>query len=282
MLIAIAAGLLTAAAFTGTAMATRHSSRVIGGPSTIAWLMLADLVGCAAAIAVTRPPVPAEVQLGWLVIAGVSFVVAGLFAAAAFKRGGLAIVQSIVSTEGAVTAGLAIIAGESVGALVGAAIVLIAVGAVCAAYSQDPDGSPRTTPYSSVASACAAALGFGVSLYATGRVSSHVSVWVAAAGPPVAATILLAVPLAVSRHLRFERRLTLALAGGGLLQCASIVTFAVGARHSIAVTGIVAGQSGMMAALAGFIWFSERLSRLQLAGIAAIGLGIAMVSAASL
>jgi drug/metabolite transporter (DMT)-like permease len=279
--VAIAAGLLTAAAFTATGVAMQHASRIIGVPSAIAWLMLVSLGIAVFVLLLTQPPLPSGGQFAWLAVAGVSTVAGQLLVATAFARGGLAIVQSLVSTEGAVAAGLAIAAGEAVGALTGVSMVLIALGAVCAAYSSDQEtkAAPSGAPEGVIALTATAAVFFGVGLYATGRVSDHVSLWVAAAPPALVAVAFLTIPLAVSGRLRANRRVLGSLIAAGILQLGSFVTFAIGARHSIAFTGLFAGQSGTMAAIAAFLWLSERLTRLQYAGIAMIGVGVGLISA---
>jgi drug/metabolite transporter (DMT)-like permease len=264
-------------------MALQHASQIIGPRSTIAWLMLVDLAVVAGILLATRPPTPTSAQFGWLIVAGISTTAGSVLVAGAFARGSLSIVQALVSTEGAITAIIAILAGETVGLLVAVAMLLIAVGSVCVAGLSRGTAvhSGSRASLTTVAGAMLAAVLFGVGLYSTGRVSGHVSVWVAAL-PPAAATVpLVTVPLLLTHTLRFDRRVAGSLLVAGILQPVSFVAFVIGARHSIALTGILAGQSGMVAALAGFLWLSERLTRVQYSGIAMIGLGIAVVSAAT-
>jgi drug/metabolite transporter (DMT)-like permease len=283
MLIAAAAGLLTAAMFTATAMAIQRSSRVIGAPSAVAWMMLVALIAGAAAIAITRPATPDSSDVRWLAIAGVSTVIGQVLAADAFKRGRLSIVQPVLSTEGAVAAGLAILAGETLSGPVAAAMILIVLGtigasqssAVVEAETQDAGGGV-------ILIACVAAACFGVGLYAIGRVGDHASLWFGATAPAVVAVVAVTSPMAIARRLRFEREVLGVLVIAGLLQLLSYVSFAIGSRHSIAVTGLLAGQSGAMAALAGFLWLSERLTRVQYAGIGLIAAGVGLISVAAL
>jgi drug/metabolite transporter (DMT)-like permease len=66
-----------------------------------------------------------------------------------------------------------------------------------------------------------------------------------------------------------------------LLACevGGAAAFVLGARHSIAVTSVLASQFAALAALAAFVLFRERLTRVQLAGIAIIAAGVAALSA---
>ena len=92
-------------------------------------------------------------------------------------------VAPVVSTEGAIAAVASVVAGERLG--VGAALLLlfIAVGVVLAATGPTTDlvaaddGPARTAR--PVLLACAAALSFGASLYATSKASADLPVpWV--------------------------------------------------------------------------------------------------------
>jgi multidrug transporter EmrE-like cation transporter len=53
----------------------------------------------------------------------------------------------------------------------------------------------------------------------------------------------------------------------------------LGSRHSIAVSAVLASQFAALAAVTAFVLFHERLTRVQLAGIAVIAVGVAVLSA---
>ena len=69
--------------------------------------------------------------------------------------------------------------------------------------------------------------------------------------------------------------------GGLLLIYTGFVSYAIGARHGIAVTAVLASQFAALAAIGAAIFWGERLGRLGVIGIAVIAVGVAVVSALS-
>jgi drug/metabolite transporter (DMT)-like permease len=65
----------------------------------------------------------------------------------------------------------------------------------------------------------------------------------------------------------------------GVAEVVGFASFALGARHGIAVGAVLASEFGAVAALAAFVLFRERVVRLQVVGIAAIAAGVAVLSA---
>ena len=57
-----------------------------------------------------------------------------------------------------------------------------------------------------------------------------------------------------------------------------IISFTIGARHGIAVTAVLSSQFGALAAFAGFLLFHERLTRVQVLGVATIAVGVAVLT----
>ena len=62
----------------------------------------------------------------------------------------------------------------------------------------------------------------------------------------------------------------------GLCEVGGVASFAVGARDSIAISAVLASQFAALAVLAAYVLFRERITRLQLAGVAAIAVGVAV------
>jgi hypothetical protein len=85
--------------------------------------------------------------------------------------------------------------------------------------------------------------------------------------------------------LALTARLTLTSSALSMVLLASVAevvgfaSFALGARHGIAVSAVLASEFGAVAALAAFVLFNERVVRLQVVGIAAIATGVAVLSA---
>ena len=61
----------------------------------------------------------------------------------------------------------------------------------------------------------------------------------------------------------------------GLCEVGGFACYALGSRHGIAVAAVLASQFAAVAAVAAYLLFHERLTRLQLAGVIAILAGVA-------
>ena len=123
------------------------------------------------------------------------------------RIGKVGVVAPIVSTEGAIAALIAVAAGEQLAPGTGAALVVIAVGIVLAAASRDSSGSgSRTSDLRAALFGAAAAVSFGASLYATGRVSAELPVAWAILPPRVVGVLAIALPLALAGRLTLTRR----------------------------------------------------------------------------
>ena len=125
--------------------------------------------------------------------------------------------------------------------------------------------------------AIAAALIFGVGLYASGRASEGVPPsWVVAAGR-IAGVLILTLPLALTRRLRFDRSVLPFLLFAGVAEVAGVYLFAFGARESIAVTAVLSSQFAVMAALMAH-WLGERISPRQWLGVVAVTTGVVVIT----
>jgi drug/metabolite transporter (DMT)-like permease len=68
------------------------------------------------------------------------------------------------------------------------------------------------------------------------------------------------------------------LALSGLCEIGGFASYTAGARHSIAIAAVLASQFAALAALLAFALFRERLTRTQVAGIAVVVAGVALLS----
>ena len=134
-----------------------------------------------------------------------------------------------------------------------------------------------------------AAFCFGASTLCSSRSSrllgsSSVVAWVMLVGlvvvlPPRAAGVLLvAVPLALGSRLQLTRRALPLIVASGLAEVAGFAAYAVGARHGIAISAVLASQFAAVAAVGAYLLFGERLGRVQLVGVAMIVAGVAALS----
>ena len=56
------------------------------------------------------------------------------------------------------------------------------------------------------------------------------------------------------------------------------VSFVLGARHGIAIAAVLGSQFAALAAIAAFLFFGERLRRVQIVGVCAIAIGVAVLT----
>ncbi len=249
----------------------------------VAWVMAVGLL-VAGPLALARG-VPASLHGGtwaWLALSGAGNVAGLMITYRALRIGQVALVAPLVSTEGAVAAVIAVVAGESIHPAAGVALALAALGVCLASVPAGGREQARipgeSNPARPVALAGLAALTFGASLYATARAGSHLPVaWVVLAAR-VIGVVALALPLALTGRLRLSRPAVPLVVTSGLCEVAGFFSYTGGARHGIAVAAVLSSQFGTLAAIAGYALFGERLSRVQVAGVGAVIVGVAMVS----
>jgi hypothetical protein len=85
--------------------------------------------------------------------------------------------------------------------------------------------------------------------------------------------------LIAARRLRITRAALPLVVASGLAELGGFTAYAVGARHGIAVAAVLASQFAALAVIAAFLLFAERLTRTQVAGVVAIAIGVAALSA---
>jgi len=278
--IAILGGLGAALAWAVTTLSASRASRLIGPPTTLAWVMLTGLVVVGpVALAEGKPSGLDGGALTWLAIAGAGNVGGLLLVYAALRIGKVGVVAPISSSEGAVAALIAVAAGESLGAWTGAALGVIVVGILLAARPPGDVNEPDRDDPLAAFLAAAAAGAFGASLYATGRASADLPIAWAVLPPRVLGVALVTIPLALVGRLRLTRAALPFVVCSGLAEVVGFVSYAVGSRHGIAVTAVLASQFAAIAALAARILFGERLGRAGTIGVVVIAAGVAAVSA---
>jgi drug/metabolite transporter (DMT)-like permease len=279
--LAIVGGLGAALVFATVTLCNSRSTRMIGPPQLLAWVMLIGLA-ITAPIAFARGiPDGLDAEAGaWMAVAGVGNVAGLLLAYSALRIGKVGIVAPVVSTQGAIAALIAIIAGERVGADVAILLAVIAVGIWLAAVapaeeaaSTSPRQDKRATSYS-----IGAAVAIGWSLYAIGRVSVALPVAWALLPSRVIGALVVTLPLAVRSGLRMTREALPLVAIAGVFEVAGFALFAFGARHGIAVAAVLSSQFAAIAAIAAYVLFRERLSPVQLAGVVVVIVGVGTLS----
>jgi drug/metabolite transporter (DMT)-like permease len=279
--LAIVGGLGAALVFATVTLCNSRSSRMIGPAQLLAWVMLIGLVITAPLAFGRGIPDGLDAESGvWMAVAGVGNVAGLLFAYSALRIGKVGIVAPLVSTQGAIAALIAIIAGEQVGADVAVLLAVIAIGISLAAIAPPEEAAGEAKPEGrrAVGYSVAAAVAIGWSLYAIGRVSVALPVVWALLPSRVIGVAVVTVPLALRSGLRMTREALPLVLVAGVFEVAGFALFALGARHGIAVSAVLSSQFAAIAAIAAYVLFRERLSPIQLAGVAVIVAGVGTLS----
>jgi drug/metabolite transporter (DMT)-like permease len=87
------------------------------------------------------------------------------------------------------------------------------------------------------------------------------------------------IPLALTRQLKLTRPAVPLVVTAGLAEVVGFAFFVVGARHSLAITAVLASQFAAIASVVAYVLFRERLTRLQLGGVGLIVLCVAALTA---
>jgi drug/metabolite transporter (DMT)-like permease len=290
--IAIIGGLATAVLWATTLLGSARASRLIGPWSTLAWVMFIGLAVTVPLVLLTGSSVSlTDRDLLTLAIAGVANSGGLLLGYAALRRGKVAVVGPVISTEGAIGAVLAIIAGDPLTAGAAALLAIIALGVVLASVEKSGDrvvaeGDTRPRPDESGRSAAitagialGAALLFGINLFVTSRIANALPLAWSILPARVAGAALVGLPLLLSGRLRFTREAAPFVVLVGLAEVVGVATFALGARDSAPIASVIASQFAGIAAIVAFVLYRERLSRVQVAGVAVIAVGVALLAA---
>jgi drug/metabolite transporter (DMT)-like permease len=279
--LAVLGGLGAALAWAVATLCSTRASRTIGSAATVSWVMLIGLVVIAPALALSRVPASLDASaVGWLTLAGVGNVGGLLFVYAGLRVGKVGVVAPVASTEGVIAALLAVATGERLGLATLATLAVIGAGIVLAGVGSDVavDEQPEHRESRGVLLGAAAAVAFGCSLYATGKVGHRVPVVWAVLPPRLVGVAVVAVPMALARRLPRPGRTAPLLVAAGIGEVVGFVSFTLGARHGIAVSAVMASQFAAFAGVAAYVLFRERLAPVQLTGVTAIVVGVAALS----
>jgi drug/metabolite transporter (DMT)-like permease len=280
-MIAILGGLGAAGAWALSTLCSSRSSRLIAPLSVVAWVMLVGLLISAPIAAVHGLPSRLDGAPGaWLALSGAGNVVGLVFAYRAMRVGQVSLVAPLVSTEGAIAAVIALLAGESITPGAGVALAAIAVGVSLSAAppTERTDAGGAGRPRGALLAGFAA-VSFGVSLYATAKAAAALpTAWVVLSARLIG-TVALGLPLALSKQLALTRRAAPLVVTSALCEVLGFFSYATGARHGIAVAAVLSSQFGAIAAVAGYVVFKERLRRIQLGGVVIVLVGVAVLTA---
>jgi drug/metabolite transporter (DMT)-like permease len=274
--VAILGGLGAALAWGLASAAASRSTRMIGPASALGWAMLIGLVVTIPFLVMAGLPDLDGEEIAWLVVAGGGNVLGLLLQYAGLRVGKVGVVTPIAATSGGIAAVIAVLAGEEVAPGVGVALGILAVGVVLVSRRRDEGGSGRLGP--GVAFGVAAALAWGVAVYAGGRLSGEVPIaWVLLSTRAVGVAFV-TLPFAATGRLRLERVAIPFLLVSGVGEVAGYASFLAGARDGIAVSSVLASQAAAVATIIAVGAFGERLARIQVAGVLTIMAGVALLA----
>ena len=278
-MLAIVGGLGAAVAWTVTTICAARGSRIVDSRSLLGSVMTVGLLVAGPAAAISGIPAGLDGRsVAWLVTAGVANV-AGLFLLyPAFRLGDIGFVAPLLSTEGAVAAVIAVVAGEQIGSGAVACLAAIAGGVVLATLSPASGGRSRHNGPATLLAA-ASAVAFGVSLYATGRAGRSLGIAWAVLPPRVVGVLVIAIPLALRRRWRIPRAVLPYALAGGVCEVLGFASYTLGARHGVAVSAVLASQFAALSAAVGFLVLHERIGRIQLVGLATVVCGVSTLAA---
>ncbi|MFZ1995884.1 MAG: EamA family transporter, partial [Solirubrobacteraceae bacterium] len=248
-MLAILGGIGAAAAWAVSVLCSSRSSRIIDPMAVVAWVMLVGLVVTAPLAAATG--VPARLHgsaLVWLILSGAGNVVGLTLNYYALRIGQVSLVAPIVSTEGAIAAVIAVIAGQSLAASAAATLLVIAVGVGLASVpSRDAAVQEAARHPTVVILAVISTISFGTSLYATGRAAAVLPApWVVLSARLIGA-VALALPLALGGRLRLTARAAPLVVASGLAEVAGFYCYTWGSRYGLAVAAVLSSQFAVLA-----------------------------------
>jgi drug/metabolite transporter (DMT)-like permease len=280
--IAIVGGLATAVLWATTLLGSARSARLIGSWSTLGWVMLIGLVVTIPLILASPPVTLTEREILFLSAAGIANSGGLLLVYTALRRGKVAVVGPIVSTEGAIGATLAVLAGDPISGPALAILGLIAVGVVMAAIERrDPDSEAQAAVSATGTAllALGGAILFGINLFATSRIAADLPLAWAVLPARVAGVVGVTIPLVLMRRLRLTRPAVPFVILVGIAEVIGTATYAWGARDSAAIAAVLASQFAGIAAIFAYVAWGERLSRVQVVGVVTIAVGVALLAA---
>lgn len=300
MLIAVGGGLGAAVCWAVAALCASSSSREIGAASTLGWVMSLGLCVIIVPLAlVGHPSTLSGRVIALLCVAGLSNVLGLLLEYAMLRRVAVGIVTAVASTEGMVAAVLSSVFGAPLAASTIVVLVAITTGVVLAAAHLDPapaSGSDAETGLAhkpgpvgllkrldtgrtrATLLVIPVAILFGITLFSTGRAGAEAPVIWVLVPARLFGTVLIAAPLASRRKLRISRRTFPLVLGAGLGEIVGLVSYALAARHQLAVAAVLGSQCAAITPVAGFFLFGERLRRHQVVGIVLVVAGVVTLS----
>ncbi len=255
-------------------LSAARASRIIGAASALGWIMLIGLVIAIPMVLLFQSGgLPHGRTVIWLAVAGMSNVAGLRLEYAAMATGKVGIVTQISSTEGMITALLAVVGGEHL--LVSTAICcgVIVAGVLLATRAGSSNDHASGTRWITLAVGGAA-----LDLYALAQVGLGTSIVYALLPARLVGTIAVAAPMATRRVLRLTRSAAPLVLLTGTCEVLGVLSYTAGARASIAVAAVMTSQFPALAAIGAFLLYREHLRPTQMSGLALSAAGVTALS----
>ena len=215
----------------------------------------------------------------WLfgVVAAVLTVSGALALSKAFALGKASIVAPLVTSYGVVTTLLSWAGGEQISLIQLLCIALCVIGVILSSIHSDSKIPHTTQASSSIAYALLAALFYGTSFWLQGHFVLPVlgpvtMLWLAYL---VGLIVLVVIVLRIKDGLKIPPlKNCMTLTGASLMNLGGFSSFAWGAvAGSVSVVTVISTLSGGIAAILGYVFFKERLEKLQVLGVVLVLVG---------
>jgi drug/metabolite transporter (DMT)-like permease len=288
---------LTAALCWGAAdFLARYATRKTGSHRALLYMQFVGLLGLSIYMGVVGGfgRFPANVgwqPWAWSALLVIINVVSSLALYRAFEIGILTVVSPVSASYAALTVVLAVLSGETLSQQRGIGIAATLIGVTLAATSFAPAvENKKTAPISQARQrltrgagyAFSSSIGYGIAFWVLGfhvvpAFGGIAPVWLIRVSMPVL-LMLAALPLRQSIRLP-HGPVWWYIAGAGLLDTVAFVAAAVGlASREIAVVSVLASLFSTVTVMLAWFFLRENLSWNQWVGIAAIFVGITLVS----
>ncbi|MDB5993313.1 MAG: rane protein [Pseudomonas sp.] len=215
----------------------------------------------------------------WLIgVAAAVLTVSGALALSkAFALGKASIVAPLVTSYGVVTTLLSWAGGEQISLIQLLCIGLCVIGVILSSLHSDSKIPHTTQASSSIAFALLAAVFYGTSFWLQGHFVLPVlgpvtMLWLAYL---IGLIVLVVIVLRIEDGLKLPPlKNCMTLTGASLMNLGGFSSFAYGAvAGSVSVVTVISTLSGGIAAMMGYVFFKERLAKLQVLGVVLVLLG---------
>jgi uncharacterized membrane protein len=276
--VGILGGLGAAICWGTSTFCSSRSTRMIGSPAVLGWVMsIGFLIVLPIALVRGLPTDISTENAFWLFVASAGAVGGLGVGYTALKRGKLSVVAPITATEGAIAAVLAIVFGQRLAVASLVMLAVIACGVALAAIGNEAVAGDSS--HLSIALAVVASALFGVSLYASGRAGSELGWSTIILGARGLGVVVIVIPLLLRRELHLTRSAAPLVVTSGVLEVTGFASFIGGVGSgAVAIPAVLSSLFAVVSAVLGFAFLGERLRSVQLAGVVTVMAGVLVLS----